>query len=242
MSKMLAEVRPVQPGRMDSLMSVALPDLLEPANQPMPILMGEGSNAVRWQPGERLHHLFEQRCLQFLQAGDLRHLAVDSAQGRWTYPQLDLRANQLARYLLVQGYQSGDVIGLLFDKSANSYLAMLAVLKINAAYVPLDPGFPDDRIAYIAEDAGLKTILTLSGYQPLTSAAGLPVICLDQVMAAVMAQPCPPLRAGEVGEPSSELCYIIYTSGSTGRPKGVPIEQASICNFVRVAAEVYTVS
>lgn len=239
MSKMLAEVRPVQPGRMDSLMSVALPDLLEPANQPMPILMGEGSNAVRWQPGERLHHLFEQRCLQFLQAGDLRHLAVDSAQGRWTYPQLDLRANQLARYLLVQGYQSGDVIGLLFDKSANSYLAMLAVLKINAAYVPLDPGFPDDRIAYIAEDAGLKTILTLSGYQPLTSAAGLPVICLDQVMAAVMAQPCPPLRAGEVGEPSSELCYIIYTSGSTGRPKGVPIEQASICNFVRVAAEVY---
>lgn len=202
------------------------------------LLCHEWDNTVRWQAGERLHHLFESRVDQLLQEGDC-HLAVDGEAGQWTYQQLDERANQLARFLLLQGFRAGDVIGLLFDKSVHSYLSMLAVLKINAAYVPLDPAFPEDRIAYIVEDAGIKGILSLAVYTSLTKESHVPVICLDTVARQIDPLSGQRLDVTEAGQPVSELCYIIYTSGSTGRPKGVPIHQASICNFVRVAAEVY---
>jgi len=196
-------------------------------------------NAVRWNPGERLHHLFEERCDRFERDGQSEHLAVDSLEGRWTFGQLDQRANQLARYLRSRGLASGDVIGLLFDKSVHSYMAMLAVSKINAAYVPLDPAFPMDRIAFICEDAGVKAIVSVEAFAPLTKESGLVPICVDTDAAAISQYENTRLNEEESGKVVSELCYIIYTSGSTGRPKGVPIEQASICNFIRVAVEVY---
>ncbi len=196
-------------------------------------------NTVRWRPGERLHHLFEQRCDQFARDGDPGHLAVDSPQGKWTYAEVDARANRIARYLREQGVGAGDVVALLFDKSVHSYASMLAVLKIHAAYVPLDPGFPSDRIAFIAQDAGASSILTTSVYRELVENAAPAVLCVDEAAAQIDSLPADRLTDDEVGQPVSDLCYIIYTSGSTGRPKGVPIEHASIGNFVRVAAEVY---
>ncbi|WP_292446567.1 Pls/PosA family non-ribosomal peptide synthetase [Methylibium sp.] len=171
--------------------------------------------------------------------GDAQHQAVDGAEGALTYLQLDARANQLARLLIQQGIGAGDVIGLLFDKSVHSHVSMLAVLKVNAAYVPLDAVFPADRIAYIVRDSGMGALLTLTNYFGLAEGAGVPLICIDQLVAQMDAQPDTPLESNETAPPVSELCYVIYTSGSTGRPKGVPIEHASICNFVRVAAEVY---
>jgi amino acid adenylation domain-containing protein len=196
-------------------------------------------NDIRWQPGERLHHLFEHRCDELSENGNAQHLAVDGTKGAWSYKELDQGANQLARYLKIKGLGAGDVIGLLFDKDVHSYVSMLAVLKIHAAYVPLDPAFPEDRIAFIAEDAALKSILTTSPYLQLTESSDLPIISLDTVSAQIESQENTRLHEEETGQPVSELCYVIYTSGSTGRPKGVPIEHASICNFVRVAAEVY---
>lgn len=215
-------------------------ELPTPNHQPNNLLIcHEWDNTIRWQPGERLHHLFERRCDQFLATGDTQHLAVDSLEDQWKYRELDERANQLAHYLSIQGHGAGDIIGLLFDKSVHGYVSMLAVLKINAAYVPLDPAFPEDRIAYIGGDSGMKSILTISQYLSLTDTAGLPVVCMDTESALINEQSKTRPGEQEVGQPVSELCYIIYTSGSTGRPKGVPIDQASICNFVRVAAEVY---
>lgn len=217
-----------------------LPEALAQAGQAGDVLVcRERDNSVRWRPGERLHHLFEQRCDQFASAGDMRHLAVDSAEGAWTYGELDVRANRLARYLGAQGLRAGDIVALLFDKSVHSYVSMLAVLKIHAAYVPLDPCFPADRIAFIASDAGVRAILTTSEHRPLVEGAGPTVLCVDEASAAIDVQPGSRLDEADAGKPAGELCYIIYTSGSTGRPKGVPIEHASICNFVRVAAEVY---
>ncbi len=208
--------------------------------QPANILICQDrDNAIRWQPGERLHHLFEQRVDQLKAEDHLSHPAVDTPEGQWTYRQLDDRANQLARYLQLQGLGSGDRIGLLFDKGIHGYAAMLAVLKIQGAYVPLDPAFPGDRIAYIAADAGLKSIATLSCYGSLIEDAGVDVLCLDSLAAEIDQCDGRRLSPAETDPPLDELCYIIYTSGTTGRPKGVPIDQASICNFVRVAAEVY---
>ena len=199
------------------------------------VLTSNGNNQVRWSRGERLHHLFEQRCDTL----EPDHLAIDSGAGKLTYAELDRTANRLARYLIGQGLGAGDIIGLLFDRSNDSYVALLAVQKINAAYVPLDIGFPEDRISYIAEDASVSMILTESEQAERLSDLTTPCLCLDRVAAEIDAQNAARLTVDEVGHPLSELSYIIYTSGTTGRPKGVPIEHGSICNFVRVAAETY---
>ncbi len=203
------------------------------------LICHERDNTIRWRPGDRLHHLFEQRVDEFKKEQNNRHLAIDCLEGQWSYQALDERANQVARYLKLQNLGDGDVIGLLFDKSVYSYIAMLAVLKIHAAYVPLDPIFPENRISYIANDASLKSILTLSQFEMLALEADTSILCLDKLSKEIDTLAKSRLDETETGQATSELCYIIYTSGSTGQPKGVPINQASICNFVRVAAEVY---
>ena len=85
---------------------------------------------------------------------------MDAAGGSLSYPELDARANQLARFLVRQGVRPGDRVGLLSDVAVDGYLGMLAVLKAHAAYVPLDAGFPPDRLAYIAADAGVRLVLS----------------------------------------------------------------------------------
>ncbi|BFM05226.1 Pls/PosA family non-ribosomal peptide synthetase [Halioxenophilus aromaticivorans] len=196
------------------------------------------NNHSRWQPGLRMHHLFETKVDEFIGSGQSDHLAVDSQEGCLTYPQLDARANQLAHWLMQQGYGPGDVIALLLDKSAWSYIAMLAVQKIHAAYVPLDPSFPQDRIDFIVEDAKVRLLLTQKQFgEPLTE-LDIAVIALDDISQA-LAQ-CSSLRPALANAAcDSQLAYIIYTSGSTGKPKGVPISQANIVNFIAVACEVY---
>jgi non-ribosomal peptide synthetase-like protein len=198
-------------------------------------------DSIRWRPGDRLERLFERRCDWMRQGGRGRHLAVDAVDGTLSYAGLDARANQLARFLVHQGVRPGDRVGLLSDRAVDGYLGMLAVLKARAAYVPLDTGFPPDRLSYIVADAGVRTVLSRSYLAeragPLAGTARL--LYLDEVIEQIARQSWDRLGAGEVGEPADDLCYIVYTSGSTGRPKGVAVEHGSICNFVRVAAEVY---
>jgi prolipoprotein diacylglyceryl transferase len=191
----------------------------------------------------RLNELFEGLCNKDDQA---RRVAVDVDGEQLSFGELDARANQLARYLHTHNAVAGDRIGLLFDEPVDSYVAMLAVLKINAAYVPLDVGFPADRISYIVEDAELGMLLTSSS--ACGQVAGLDVLCKERDVVAIRtdekqqeigAHRPHRLSNAELADPIDELAYIIYTSGSTGRPKGVAIEHPSICNFVRVAAGVY---
>ena len=203
------------------------------------ILVPAGDNTPRWSPGDRLHQLFERRCDEFERQGENAHLAIDSDEASLTYDELDRRANRLGRYLIHQGLGAGDIIGLLFDRSVHSYISLLAVQKIHASYVPLDVGFPEDRIAYIAEDASVSMILSLSEHAEKLEGLTTPLLCLDRVEQDIVLESDARLSVDETGHPLSELSYIIYTSGTTGRPKGVPITHGSICNFVRVAAEVY---
>src|SRR4051812_13518429 len=94
------------------------------------------------RPGERLHEVFEQQVDWVRKHAGPGHLAVDAGELRLTFAELDQAANQLAGYLLAGGARAGDRIGLLFDEPVYSYVGMLAVSKINAAYLPLDVGFP----------------------------------------------------------------------------------------------------
>ncbi len=192
-------------------------------------------NTIRWTEGERLDHLYEQRCDNL----DPEHLAVSTEKEDITFLEMDARANRLARYLIQKGVKSGDKIGVLFNKSANAYIAMLAIHKAHAAYVPLDAGFPQDRIAFIVGDSGASMVLSLSQYKEHLSVLEEPVFCLDEAQAEIDKLDGSRLTLKEKGEPTDQLAYIIYTSGSTGNPKGVAIDHPSICNFVRVAAEVY---
>ncbi|MBI3703755.1 MAG: amino acid adenylation domain-containing protein [Rhizobiales bacterium] len=208
---------------------------VEPTSDRQHVLTCNGkNNAVRWQEGERLNHLFEQSCQHFG-----RSAAVDAGHAVLTYRQLDERANQVARHLLDRGIRSGDRVGLLFDKSVETYVALLAVMKVNAAYVPLDPGFPTERIRFIVADAELTAIVSMSGFADRLGAFDVRQIYLDAAKRGIDAKSPARLADSEVAPPADLVCYIIYTSGTTGNPKGVAVEHPSICNFVRVAASLY---
>ncbi|MCE0488164.1 Pls/PosA family non-ribosomal peptide synthetase [Ornithinimicrobium sediminis] len=192
----------------------------------------------RWQPGDRLEQVFEEQCDRW-RRDEPAHLAVDNGTVRLSYLDLDARANRLARHLQAGGVAAGDRVGLVLDDPVRSYTAILAVLKLGAAYVPMDPAFPADRVAYIVEDAQVRWVLSLRHLPEPVGSVSVPVVCLDDHDDEVARRDGARLSETERGPLDDELAYVIYTSGSTGRPKGVAVEHASICNFVRVAGEVY---
>jgi non-ribosomal peptide synthetase-like protein len=203
------------------------------------ILTSPGDNAIRWQYGERLEDLFEDHCDALRRAGRGGDLAVDGPAGRLTYDELDAAANRVARFLVrALRVRPGDRVGLLFDDAVDGYICMLAVLKAHAVYVPMDPGFPADRISYIVADANVQTVLSHSRLAGRVAKPGPEVVYVDQA-ALIAAEKGGRLTVVDTGAPVDDLCYVIYTSGTTGRPKGVAVSHPSICNFVRVAAETY---
>ncbi|MEU3352845.1 Pls/PosA family non-ribosomal peptide synthetase [Streptomyces sp. NPDC037389] len=203
--------------------------------------------SARWRDGERLEHLFEERCDRLRAQGRENHLAVDAGAVTLTYAQLDDRANQLARLLLDRGTRPGDRVGLLLDDAVDAYTGMLGVLKAHAVYVPLDTGYPADRLSYMVSDAAVRTVLTLSRLRDQADRLpdgpdGPELLYLDRMRAEIAKRPHRRLGTITAAQPTDDLCYVIYTSGTTGRPKGVAIGHPAICNFVHVAAEVYGIT
>jgi non-ribosomal peptide synthetase-like protein len=204
------------------------PNRFAPASRPE-----SGRDAEPTGPVRRLHHSFERACDE-----NPTNLAVVCGPDRLSYADLDLRANRLAHHLARLGVKPGDRVGLLMERSTNTYVALLAVLKAGAAFVPLDPSFPPERVAFIAGDAELALLLTTSDLAA-AAAAPCPTLALDTAAAAIAAEPASrPARSDE----GDALCYIIYTSGTTGRPKGVAVNHSSACNFIAACAPIYGVT
>ncbi|KUO65114.1 MAG: hypothetical protein APF80_10975 [Alphaproteobacteria bacterium BRH_c36] len=201
----------------------------------MPI--NEYASRLRWIEGERLDHVFEQCCDELETGGPVE--AVVTANVTYTYRELDNRANQVARHLKARGIGPGDRVALMFDKSPETYVALIAVLKINAAYVPLDCSFPTERIAFILKDANVSALVSESVFKSILGPFSQTQVFLDEDSNAIDQQDAARLTPEEKGSDENQLAYIIYTSGTTGNPKGVVINHPSIVNFVRVAAEVY---
>ncbi|OLL71888.1 hypothetical protein Ae263Ps1_5075 [Pseudonocardia sp. Ae263_Ps1] len=181
---------------------------------------------------DRLHRFFEASVARHPDAVALQDGALEL-----TYAELDARAAQLARYLQARGAGPGRRVGILLHRSWRTYAVLLAVLKTGAAFVPIDPAAPADRVVYIRDDAGLDLLVTTSDL-----AEELPrdrVVPLDLCAAEVAALPRHPLEPVRPG--ADPLAYIIYTSGSSGRPKGVAVAHPSIYNFVHVITQVYDV-
>lgn len=180
-----------------------------------------------------LAEIFERTCDRSPSA-----LALECGAERYTYADLDVRANRLAHVLLDRGVTPGDRVGILAERSLQSYVAVLAVLKAGAAYVPLDPSFPPGRMSFIVEDAGLRDLVTTSALRDRLPPEG-PVLEADTAAARVAS--APGTRPGISPGPQAPS-YVIYTSGTTGRPKGVVVPNAGIVNFLQVATPVYDVT
>lgn len=153
--------------------------------------------------------------------------AVIAASRRLTYSELNRRANQLARYLQQRGTRSGSVVGIALPRGAEMVVALLAIFKIGAAVLAIDPDDPADRVRYLIDDAGASVIL---GCGPETTRMGpVRVIALDSDAVRIAALADTDLAsASTVGE----LACIVYTSGSTGRPKGVALPQRLLSNLI----------
>ncbi|MGN9762080.1 amino acid adenylation domain-containing protein, partial [Streptomyces sp. SD31] len=156
------------------------------------------------------------------------HEAVAYEGSSLTYAELDGRADELARSLVARGAGPERFVAVAVPRSTELVVALLAVLKSGAAYVPVDPGYPADRIAHILHDAGAMLVLTTSDTEERLPDDGTPRLVLDGPAPAPAPEP-----AGAAPAPALDPrhpAYVIYTSGSTGRPKGVVISHRSIVN------------
>ncbi|OKO47078.1 non-ribosomal peptide synthetase [Pseudomonas sp. BTN1] len=181
-------------------------------------------------PFEAVHRLFEA---QADQQPERQALALD--EQTLSYGELNRQANRLAHYLLAQGVGPQGLVGIAVERSFAMVVSLLAVLKTGAAYVPLDPEYPRERLAHMLEDSGVGLVLTqshLHGRLPLP--AQVLAVDIDRVQAqlALRADDNLPVEV----EPQS-LAYVIYTSGSTGKPKGVAISHAALSEFAGIAAD-----
>ncbi|MDT0351241.1 Pls/PosA family non-ribosomal peptide synthetase [Pseudonocardia charpentierae] len=182
-----------------------------------------------------------RRLQQFFEASADRTpeaVAVDDGDREVTYGALEWAANRLAHLLRSRGIGSGDRVGILLHRSPLTYTALLGVLKAGAAFVPIDPASPPDRVRYIADDSALDLLLSTSELRPATEGLHQPVLVLDEDADLREEGPYPRLCVDPDGDAP---CYVIYTSGSSGRPKGVEVAQSSICNFIEIATQVYDV-
>jgi amino acid adenylation domain-containing protein len=148
----------------------------------------------------------------------------------FTYASLDERSNQLAHYLREAGVNSTSLVPVCIDRSPEMVIAILAIMKAGGAYLPIDPGYPEDRVAYMLNDSKAGIAISSSAdKQKLENAGNVRIISLDEERTIISGYPVTALENLPV---PSQLAYVIYTSGSTGLPKGAMIEHAGMLNHL----------
>lgn len=196
-----------------------------------------------------------------------RRVAIVAEDAEWSYQQLESLVDTIARRLIDAGIGPQDRVGLCVDRSVEAIASMLAVFKINAIFVPLDPEYPVDRLAFMVEDAQIEVII---GHRQYLSSIGAPILsggsnvageqsvalAHESVQAASVGTHacrewinCEELLDGHPDAASetlswatvagSDLAYIMYTSGSTGKPKGVQIDHRALATYCDADIDVY---
>jgi natural product biosynthesis luciferase-like monooxygenase protein/amino acid adenylation domain-containing protein len=206
----------------------------------IPLLIDEErtQQLVDWNNTERiypqqlcLHQLFEHYAKQQPFA-----IALKSPVESLTYQEMDRRANQIARALRSLGLAPQERVGVCMGRVPEAFLALLGILKASGTYVPLDPRYPSERLAFMVEDAQISVLLTQEQVRNALPELGLPTLCLDAAWFQESSELTTPL-ALEMSP--QQLAYIIYTSGSTGLPKGVQVSHQGIQNLVEVQREAF---
>lgn len=206
-----------------------------------------------WEPARTVLELIEA------QASQLPHAtAVIAASGSVTYGELLARARAVSRALVAQSVKPGDLVGVSVSRDIGMLAATLGVIGAGAAYVPLDPEYPDERLAYIAGESKLRALLVDAGEERrarerfrLDERCALMAIDADgsvdpsdnagdgggtDASASISASEAADADAPFVAPPADGIMYVIFTSGSTGRPKGVAVPHACAVNFLRSVA------
>ncbi|MFC5184122.1 non-ribosomal peptide synthetase [Actinomadura harenae] len=168
------------------------------------LVVEEWNDTARPVVAGSLVELFEDRVRRSPDA-----TAVVFDQHLWTYAELDARANRVARTLAERGVRGEELVGVRLERSADLVAVLLGVLKAGAAYLPIDPSYPVERIAFMIEDAR-------------------PVVVVDEEFLGSLSEDDSPV---EVEVSAGQLAYVIYTSGSTGVPKGVAVTHANVTDF-----------
>ncbi|MDW6055829.1 lichenysin non-ribosomal peptide synthetase LicA [Bacillus paralicheniformis] len=170
-----------------------------------------------------VHELFEAQVLRTPDRGAAVYNGV-----KWTYKELNARANRLARLLIEKGARPEQRIGIMVKPSLEMAAGVLAILKAGAAYVPIDPSYPAERIGYVLKDSCAELLLTETNLAAPEEFSG-ETLLLDSMLSEEIT------KDDEVnpqaGTQSDNLAYLIYTSGTTGQPKGVMVEHRSLVNL-----------
>ncbi|HEY4561540.1 MAG TPA: AMP-binding protein, partial [Thermoanaerobaculia bacterium] len=196
----------------------------------------ERSQLLAWATGPAarpadlcIHTLFEEQAARTPEAA-----AVEAGGMALTYRELNERAEGLARRLRRLGVGPESMVGLCVERSREMVVGMLGVLKAGGTYLPLDPAYPRERLAFMLEDSGARVLLTQERLAGSLPASDREVVLLDVEGSAGDGEE--PGLAGPQPLPANGA-YVIYTSGSTGRPKGVLVPHASLVSYVRSAGE-----
>lgn len=185
------------------------------------LLADWAENPTPYDPDLCIHSQFEA---QVRRTPDAEALAFEAQS--FTYDELDRAANRVAHRLRDLGVDRGSVVGLHVKRGPNLLIGALAILKAGAAYVPLDPTYPKDRIALFIKDSQTPVILSESALSAELPAHGCAVLHVDDATIDTASEEPP--ASGVTGD---DLAYLIFTSGSTGRPKGVMVEHRNVANF-----------
>jgi amino acid adenylation domain-containing protein len=191
------------------------------------LLHALNNNHLPYQQELGIHQLFEQQVKE-----KPAQVAIIHADQSLTYLELNNRANQLAHYLVEQGVKTEDLIGLCMRRSIDMLVALLAILKAGACYVPIDSSYPKKRINQIMDQSGLILLITQKHFSELTdNAQNQLLIDTEETRLRINSYPSTNLaNLANLGQ-AHQLAYIIYTSGSTGQPKGVMLEHHSVINL-----------
>ncbi|MER5883790.1 amino acid adenylation domain-containing protein [Streptomyces sp. NPDC001941] len=178
-----------------------------------------------------VHELFEAQARRI---ADASALVADGSSV--SYGELEARANRIAHYLIGQGIGAESVVGLCLPRGAEMIAGILGVWKAGAGYLPIDPGQPTDRIAFMLRDSGAALALTTEEILDELPAGRSRLVALDDTFVEMQLAAASVEAPGRGVDPAS-LAYVIYTSGSTGQPKGVAVTHGGLANYVASVPE-----
>ncbi|MGX7674551.1 amino acid adenylation domain-containing protein [Plantactinospora sp. DSM 117369] len=180
---------------------------------------------------ETLHGMFIECAARFPD-----RLAVVDGVRSLTYAELDVRSNRLAQHLRALGVGVESRVGICTRRDVDLMVAIYAVLKAGAAYVPLDPTYPSDRLTFMLVDSGARAVVTHDEFSAALPEE-LPVVRIDEDWDRIAEASAEPVESGATG---GNACYVIYTSGSTGVPKGAVNEHAGLVNLMAWARHLFS--
>jgi amino acid adenylation domain-containing protein len=187
-------------------------------------LLVEWNDTRRDYPHECIHRLFEA---QVERTPDV--IAATFGASQMTYAELNGRANQLAHALIGAGVTPRSIVAICIDRSLSMMVSLLGILKAGAAYMPIDPSFPRERLDFMLEDCAAPVVTTTTSLAQKFAASRVRVVCIDEDLHAA--------NDRDAGNPQVRVtaeddAYVLYTSGSTGKPKGVPVSHRSFSNLL----------